>query len=144
MLNGFLVGGANLPSWKMMEFVNGKDYPVYEMENKKCLKPPWYTIPLWKILKKFSHLGWWHSQLNGKIKLMFQTTNQMFFTMEKLRFDLPVCHLWFTRKRSEYAHDAHCHLPFFCGRPPYHLPELSQYFQSKTNEAQILSWNNMG
>ena len=22
------------------EFVNGKDYPIYEMENKKCLKPP--------------------------------------------------------------------------------------------------------
>ena len=22
------------PSWKMMEFVNGKDYPIYEMENK--------------------------------------------------------------------------------------------------------------
>ena len=20
--------------------VNGKDYPIYEMENKKCLKPP--------------------------------------------------------------------------------------------------------
>ena len=34
MLNGLLVGGAILPSWKMMEFVNGKDYPVYEMENK--------------------------------------------------------------------------------------------------------------
>ena len=23
-----------LPLWKMMEFVNGKDYPIYEMENK--------------------------------------------------------------------------------------------------------------
>ena len=23
----------------MMEFVNGKDYPIYEMENKK-MKPP--------------------------------------------------------------------------------------------------------
>ena len=22
------------------EFVNGKDYPIYEMEHKKCLKPP--------------------------------------------------------------------------------------------------------
>ena len=22
------------------EFVNGKDYPIYEMENKKCSKPP--------------------------------------------------------------------------------------------------------
>ena len=26
------------PSWKL--FVNGKDYPIYEMENKTCLKPP--------------------------------------------------------------------------------------------------------
>jgi hypothetical protein len=23
--------------------VNGKDYPIYEMENKKCLKPPTST-----------------------------------------------------------------------------------------------------
>ena len=99
MLNGFLVGGANLPSWKMMEFVHGKGYSIYEMENRKCLKPPWYTYPSEKYWKN-SHLGWWHSQLNGKIKLMFQTTNQMFFTMEKLRFDLPVCHLWFTRKKK--------------------------------------------
>ena len=29
-----------LPSWKMMEFVNGKGYPIYEMENKTCSKPP--------------------------------------------------------------------------------------------------------
>ena len=26
------------PSWKIL--VNGKEYPIYEMENKKCLKPP--------------------------------------------------------------------------------------------------------
>jgi hypothetical protein len=26
-----------LPLWKIL--VNGKDYPIYEMENKKCLKP---------------------------------------------------------------------------------------------------------
>ena len=25
----WLVGGAISPSWKMMEFVNGKDYPIY-------------------------------------------------------------------------------------------------------------------
>jgi len=24
----------------MMEFVNGKEYPIYEMEIDKCLKPP--------------------------------------------------------------------------------------------------------
>jgi len=35
-----LVGGAMCPSWKMMEFVNGKDDNPYIMENKKCLKPP--------------------------------------------------------------------------------------------------------
>ena len=29
-----LVGGWPIPLWKMMEFVNGKDYPIYEMENK--------------------------------------------------------------------------------------------------------------
>jgi hypothetical protein len=26
--------------------VNGKDYPIYEMENKKCLKPPTSFVPL--------------------------------------------------------------------------------------------------
>ena len=31
-------------------------------------------LPLWKIWVR--QLGWWHSQLNGKIKFMFQTTNQ--------------------------------------------------------------------
>ena len=29
-----LVDGAMCPSWKMIEFVNGKDHPIYEMENK--------------------------------------------------------------------------------------------------------------
>ena len=52
MLNGFLVGGANLPSRKMMEFVHGKGYPIYEMENRKCLKPPWYTYLSEKYWKK--------------------------------------------------------------------------------------------
>ena len=33
-----------------------------------------YTYPSEKYE---SHLGWWHSQLNGKIKFMFQTTNQL-------------------------------------------------------------------
>ena len=32
-------------------------------------------IPLWKLWVR--QLGWWHSQLNGKIKFMFQTTNQI-------------------------------------------------------------------
>ena len=34
------VGCAMCPSWKMIEFVNGKDDIPYEMEYKKCLKPP--------------------------------------------------------------------------------------------------------
>jgi hypothetical protein len=29
-----LVGGAMCSSWKMMDFVNGKNSPIYEMENK--------------------------------------------------------------------------------------------------------------
>ena len=31
-------------------------------------------------------LGWWHSQLNGKIKFMFQTTNQLF-----IKFMIWIC-----------------------------------------------------
>ena len=38
MVNKYLVGGfSNLEKY---EFVNGKEYPIYEMEHKKCLKPP--------------------------------------------------------------------------------------------------------
>ena len=33
-----LVGSFN--SLEKYEFVNGKDYPIFLMENKKCLKPP--------------------------------------------------------------------------------------------------------
>jgi hypothetical protein len=36
--SGYLVGGFN--SLEKYEFVNGKDYPIFLMENKKCLKPP--------------------------------------------------------------------------------------------------------
>jgi hypothetical protein len=36
----YLVGGAISPSWKMMEFVNGKDDIPCIVENKKCSKPP--------------------------------------------------------------------------------------------------------
>ena len=35
---GHLVGGATKPSWKMMEFVNGKDYPIYEMEKSNMFQ----------------------------------------------------------------------------------------------------------
>ena len=39
----------------MMEFVNGKDYPIYDMENNKCLKSPTRSITgifftRWKLL----------------------------------------------------------------------------------------------
>ena len=35
------------PSWKMMDFVNGKDYPIYEMENKKTV---WNHQPVYWLL----------------------------------------------------------------------------------------------
>ena len=35
----------------------------------------WLTYPSEKWWSE-SQLGWWHSQLNGKMKFMFQTTNQ--------------------------------------------------------------------
>ena len=31
---------VDLALWKMMDFVNWDDYPIYEMENKTCSKPP--------------------------------------------------------------------------------------------------------
>ena len=37
----------------------------------------WWFEPLWKIWVR--QLEWWHSQLNGKIKVIFQTTNQYEF-----------------------------------------------------------------
>jgi len=37
-INHNLVGGKTTPMKNMK--VNGKDYPIYEMEHKKCLKPP--------------------------------------------------------------------------------------------------------
>ena len=38
----------------MVIFVNGKDYTIYEMENKKCSKPPTSYVILWfKISKTY-------------------------------------------------------------------------------------------
>ena len=34
----------------MMEFVSGKDYPIYEMENKKCLETTNQIIFSWILL----------------------------------------------------------------------------------------------
>ena len=71
-----------LPSGKrvqqtMITLVEDPPLACYEWENPSPLivlvvEP---TEPLWKIWAKVSHLGWWHSQLNGNID-MFQTTNQ--------------------------------------------------------------------
>ena len=43
-------------------------------------------LPFWKTWVR--QLGWWHSQLNGKIKVMFQTTNQMQFFAHHKNIDL--------------------------------------------------------
>ena len=40
-------------------------------------------LPLWKIWIR--QLGWWQSQFGGKIKAMFQTTNQFFKCVESHR-----------------------------------------------------------
>ena len=41
-------------------------------------------LPLWKIWVR--QLGWWHSQLNGRIKAMFQTTNQLYYCCRLVDF----------------------------------------------------------
>ena len=42
---------------------------------RKCVKMWWFQPPLKIWIRQ---LGWWHSQMNGKIKFMFQTTNQIY------------------------------------------------------------------
>ena len=39
--------------------------------------PPQQLVGGWPTPKNMSQLGWWHCQLNGNIKKMFQTTNQI-------------------------------------------------------------------
>jgi hypothetical protein len=52
----WLVGGA-ITILKNMK-VNGKDYPIYEMENKKCLKPP----TRWDVsYDRWNRIGFWSS-----------------------------------------------------------------------------------
>ena len=43
----------------------------------------WLVVSTYPSEKSWSesHLGWWNSQLNGKIKLMFQTTSQLLITI---------------------------------------------------------------
>ena len=53
----------------------------------------WLVVyfPLWK--KWLRQLGWWHSQLNGKIQFMFQTTNQVYTGYEWLWPTVFICFL---------------------------------------------------
>ena len=51
----YLVGGAISPSWKMMEFVNGKDDIPYIVEKKKCSKPPTRYHDEWQ---NWQNQGW--------------------------------------------------------------------------------------
>ena len=65
-------------------------------------------LPLWKIWVR--QLGWWHSQLNGKIKFMFQTTNQS-------------CSLWKTTITYSWTTIKPPFSPRF-SFPPGHRPAL--------------------
>ena len=49
-------------------------YPYFPYDIVDGLVDIWLVVEP-TPLKNMSQLGWWHSQLNGKIK-MFQTTNQ--------------------------------------------------------------------
>ena len=47
---GYVLSGwflVDLPLWKI--WVNGKDYPIYEMENRKYLKPPTTRYPVFQL-----------------------------------------------------------------------------------------------
>ena len=59
---------------RIREDMDGSENEAY----RKCVNfkenmTGWWFQSLWKCE---SQLGWWHSQLNGKLKVMFQTTNQ--------------------------------------------------------------------
>ena len=55
-----------------------------------------WALALWKIWLR--QLGWWHSQLNGNIIQMFQSTNQMWLLgMAKRQLDLNL--LWWFSQR---------------------------------------------
>ena len=54
-----LVGGAMCPSWKMMDLVNGKNSPIYEMENKNG----WNLHFCWGF--PASNV-WWHRRLRSR------------------------------------------------------------------------------
>ena len=53
-----------------------------------------WALPLWKIWVR--QLGWWHSQLNGKMKLMFQSPPTRYciscgLTVQKSHLSLGIC-----------------------------------------------------
>ena len=74
-------------------------------------------LPLWKIWVR--QLGWWHSQLNGNINFMFQTTNQIIIIISSkwviipLTIDIsPINHsywmsldLWTIMNQLEFSND---------------------------------------
>ena len=71
-------------------------------------------LPLWKIWVR--QLGWWHSQLNGNIIQMFQTTNQQFSVVW-------VIHGWRIMKHIETSQNSHCFhsiFPTHCRAPLKH------------------------
>jgi len=53
----------------------------------------WYNYPSEKWWSE-SQLGWSNSQLNGKIKFMFQTTNQQHMIPNELVLVNPCCTAW--------------------------------------------------
>ena len=70
--NPLLVGGAMCPSWKMMEFVNGKDDIPYNYgKQNSCLKPPtrysyiplsiYLYFPLNRVMLMFSSSKPWET-----------------------------------------------------------------------------------
>ena len=78
----WLINMDNLWFILMVYDMVDNDKYIYIYTHKNCLVVE--QIPL----KNVSQLGWWHSQLNGKIK-MFQTTNQ-----KKTRRGGNFCYSW--------------------------------------------------
>ena len=70
-------------SWKMMKNV----WPGFRVI--------WLVVEPYPSEKYARQLGWWHSQLNGKIQFIFQTTNQPCFMLWSL-FYVHYVHLPFS------------------------------------------------
>ena len=70
---------------------------IPKMGIQKCQSsvdhPPihdWLVVSTYPSEKYKSQLEWWHSQLNGKIIQMFQTTNQMICSWMKINTNLTI------------------------------------------------------